>query len=71
LVLSNKEEGNILTLRGQEQMALQKQIQLYNIKKIYFGANASLNNVFDGKQQLQKNGRFSVAFNLQYIKYSF
>jgi N-acetylmuramoyl-L-alanine amidase len=61
--LSNKEEGEYLDSEaGQEQMALQIANSIIQYKKIYFGANASLNNVFDGTATITKKVEgFSVA----------
>jgi N-acetylmuramoyl-L-alanine amidase len=55
---------------GQEQMALQIANSIIQYKKIYFGANASLNNVLMVQQQLKMEG-FQLQQDLQYIKYSF
>jgi hypothetical protein len=40
-------------------------------KKIYFGANASLNNVFDGTATITKKWKVFQLQGSQYIKYSF
>jgi hypothetical protein len=56
---------------GQEQMALQIANSIIQYKKIYFGANASLNNVLMVQQQLRKWKVFQLQQDLQYIKYSF
>jgi N-acetylmuramoyl-L-alanine amidase len=66
LGFSNKKKEYLDSEAGQEQMALQIANSIIQYKKIYFGANASLNNVLMKQQYKKKVEGFSVAgiFNI-------